>query len=62
MSLNMLCLGLNLTPYASTSLSSTSGTVCPIAFSPHKLSMSLLLKSSGIILLLSFSLNSFHAV
>ena len=58
----MLCLGLNLIPYASTSLKSGSGTVWPNASLPAKLSISLLLKSSGISLLLSCSLISFHAV
>ena len=62
MSLNILCLGLNLMPYASTLLKSGSGTDWPVASAPHKLSISLLLKSSGIILLLSFCLSSFHAV
>ena len=61
-SLNIVCLGLKATPYFSTSLSKGSGTDLPDASTPHKLSINLLPKSSGIILLLSPSRNSFQAL
>ena len=62
MSLNIVCLGLKLIPYFSTSLNVGSGTGEASAFSPHKLSISLSLKCSGTMLLESPSLINFHAV
>ena len=62
MSWNIVCLGLKLIPYFSTSLNLGSGTGDASAFSPHKLSISLSLRCSGTVLLLSPSRINFQAV